>query len=142
MELFIRIKDGSPFEHPIIKENFVEAFPDVDLNNLPPEFARFNRIEPPTPSPYEVYEGVTYEWDNGAVTDVHHIRPLSQEEKLIKQNAVKNHWAQYGFASWVFNEEMCRFDSPVPYPDDGGNYKWNEETTSWVLVPLPKQTLT
>jgi hypothetical protein len=23
------------------------------------------------------------------------------------------------------------WDSPVPYPSDGKDYTWNEETTSW-----------
>ena len=44
MELFIQIRDGLPFGHPIYGDNFRQAFPDVDLENLPPEFARFERI--------------------------------------------------------------------------------------------------
>jgi hypothetical protein len=28
-----------------------------------------------------VYVGVTYEWDNGVVKDVHHFRPMTQEER-------------------------------------------------------------
>jgi hypothetical protein len=38
------------------------------------------------------------------------------------------------FASWVLNEDTCLWDAPVPYPDDGGIYKWDESTTSWVAV--------
>jgi hypothetical protein len=38
------------------------------------------------------------------------------------------------FASWVLNEDTCLWDAPVPYPDDGGIYKWDEPTTSWVAV--------
>jgi hypothetical protein len=49
MNLYIRIKDGQPVDHPIIEENFIQAFPDIDINNLPPEFARFNRLEMPHP---------------------------------------------------------------------------------------------
>ena len=41
MELFIRIKDGEPFEHPIFGDNFRAAFPDIDSDNLPPDFVRF-----------------------------------------------------------------------------------------------------
>jgi hypothetical protein len=44
MNLYVQIKDGQPFEHPIFEDNFIEVFPDVDINNLPPEFARFKRI--------------------------------------------------------------------------------------------------
>ena len=38
------------------------------------------------------------------------------------------------FESYLLNEGTCRWDSPVPYPDDGGNYVWNEETKSWAGV--------
>lgn len=134
MRLFIRLQDGQPFEHPITEENFCQAFPKVDLNNLPDWIAEFERVETPVPSVYEVYEGVTYEWVDAIVKDVHHIRPMSIEEKTAKQDAVKVKWAQNGFPSWVFNEETCGFNPPVPYPTDGQRYSWNEETTSWVLV--------
>ena len=37
------------------------------------------------------------------------------------------------YISWTLNESTCQWDSPIPYPDDGKSYKWNEETTSWDL---------
>lgn len=36
------------------------------------------------------------------------------------------------FASWILNEETCLWEAPIPYPDDGKSYGWNEETLSWV----------
>jgi len=39
------------------------------------------------------------------------------------------------FASWTLNEDSCLWDAPVAYPTDGERYTWNEETTSWDLVP-------
>ena len=35
------------------------------------------------------------------------------------------------YPSWELNEDTCRWDSPTPYPDDGKEYIWNEDTTSW-----------
>ena len=35
------------------------------------------------------------------------------------------------FASWILNEETCLWEAPVAKPDDGQEYKWNEETTTW-----------
>lgn len=136
MKLFIRIKDGQPFEHPILGDNFRQAFPHVDINNPPPEFARFERVAPPVTCVYEVYEGVTYEWVDGIVKDVHHVRAMTAEEKTAKQNAVKSAWAENGFASWMFDEETCSFKQPVAYPDDGKPYRWDEETTTWVEITL------
>lgn len=36
------------------------------------------------------------------------------------------------FASWELNEETCLWDPPVPMPQDGGRYVWDEESLSWV----------
>ena len=38
------------------------------------------------------------------------------------------------YESWTLNEETCLWDSPVPYPEDGQIYNWNEETQTWDLV--------
>lgn len=72
MNLFIRIKDGEPFEHPMLEDNFKQVFPSVDVDNLPPEFARFIRIPCPSPDPgkYIVSSSCTYEWVNNHVQDV------------------------------------------------------------------------
>jgi len=133
MELYIRIKDGVPFEHPIIGDNFRQAFPDIDTNNLPPEFAPFTRIEPSAIDVYEVYEGAEYQLqEDGSYMDVHIIRDMTAEEKTAQQDAVKADWQTNGYASWTFNEDTCSFDPPEPYPDDGKLYYWDEDSVSWV----------
>ena len=38
------------------------------------------------------------------------------------------------FASWTLNDSTCLWEAPVPYPTDGQNYIWNEDTTSWDLI--------
>jgi len=35
------------------------------------------------------------------------------------------------YASWLLVEETCQWESPVPYPDDGLIYSWNEEIIDW-----------
>jgi len=35
------------------------------------------------------------------------------------------------YPSWVLNENTCRWEAPVAYPDDEKHYEWNESTTSW-----------
>ena len=37
------------------------------------------------------------------------------------------------YPSWVLNEETCRWEASVPYPNDGQLYSWDESTKSWVL---------
>ena len=35
------------------------------------------------------------------------------------------------YASWILNEETCRWEAPSAMPDDEKKYEWNESTTSW-----------
>ena len=37
------------------------------------------------------------------------------------------------FASWVMDEETWTWTSPVPHPNDGQRYYWEEYSQSWVL---------
>lgn len=37
--------------------------------------------------------------------------------------------------SWtIFNEYTCQWEAPIPYPEDGKPYYWDEPTNSWKLV--------
>jgi hypothetical protein len=108
MELYIRIVDGQPFEHPILADNFAQAFPDVDVNNLPPEFARFERFEPLATDIYEVCE-TTYYYDGIVVKDVYHVRPMTDAEKTAKIAYCKDLPHP---EDWVFNETACAWQQP------------------------------
>jgi hypothetical protein len=81
MKLFIQIRDGQPFEHPIMEDNFYQAFPHISPNDLPPQFAHFERIEPPNNvGVYEIAE-VSYQWVDGIVKDVWTIRNMTAAER-------------------------------------------------------------
>lgn len=41
------------------------------------------------------------------------------------------------FPSWVLNEQMCLWEAPVSIPDDGKNYRWDEDTVAWVEFDPP-----
>jgi hypothetical protein len=36
--------------------------------------------------------------------------------------------------SWIFDEEICAWVAPIPYPNDGKIYAWDEESISWQEV--------
>jgi len=38
------------------------------------------------------------------------------------------------FESWELDETTCTWQAPIPYPDDGQPYRWEESTTSWVII--------
>ena len=37
------------------------------------------------------------------------------------------------YPSWFLNEETCKWEAPVPHPNDGKLYIWDETTKSWIL---------
>lgn len=37
------------------------------------------------------------------------------------------------YDSWILNEDSCLWEAPVPYPTDGNEYYWNEETLNWAM---------
>ena len=36
------------------------------------------------------------------------------------------------YDSWMLNEESCKWEAPISYPEDGKYYFWDEKTTSWI----------
>lgn len=48
-------------------------------------------------------------------------------------------WLPQPYPSWIKNEELNDWESPVPYPviEEGSDesYVWDENTTSWLLLP-------
>lgn len=33
--------------------------------------------------------------------------------------------------SWILNENTCLWEPPIPYPNDGNRYRWDEPTLTW-----------
>jgi len=136
--LYIQMRDGQPYQHPIFEQNMREAFPNVDLGNLPEGFCRFVRVNRPVLGPYEKNQTCTYVAEEGVektYTDNWSCENMTAEEITAKQNAVKADWTQSGYPSWTFNETTCAFEPPTPMPADteGQSYVWDEETLSWIL---------
>jgi hypothetical protein len=38
------------------------------------------------------------------------------------------------YPSWLLNTETCQWQAPIPYPTDGKQYYWNEDTQQWVEI--------
>ena len=38
------------------------------------------------------------------------------------------------YPSWLLDEDTCQWNAPIPYPDDGKMYLWDENTTSWKVT--------
>jgi hypothetical protein len=44
------------------------------------------------------------------------------------------------YSKWVLNESTCLWEPPIPRPNDGNVYEWDDPAGNWVLVqPLEGQ---
>ena len=41
------------------------------------------------------------------------------------------------FPSWILDQQTLKWEPPVPPPNDGKPYTWDEATLSWVEIPPP-----
>lgn len=79
-----------------------------------------------------------------------HYDPVSGQPSADQSKALRFNYAGIGFTydakrdafispkpfeSWVLDEATCLWVAPVPYPEDGKDYSWAEDTVSWVEVP-------
>ena len=78
-----------------------------------------------------------------------HYKPDSNEPSEDQSKALRKNYAGISYTydrdrdafilpkpyeSWLLNEDTCLWEAPVPYPDDGKFYTWDEDTQSWVEV--------
>lgn len=40
------------------------------------------------------------------------------------------------YGSWILNEDTCLWEAPVPHPNDGKYYRWDEETLAWISLEI------
>ena len=133
--LFVIVEDGVVGD-PILESNFVECYPDIDIDNLPDGYFEFERRNRPTPGPYQVETGQDYVLEDGKYVDRWLFREMTADEKVAEQQRVKEQleMAFTDISSWTLDVDNCEWVPPTPHPDDGNRYRWDESTTSWVQV--------
>jgi hypothetical protein len=92
----------------------------------------------------DTYKQTSYNTYNGI-----HYNAETNEPSLDQSKAFRKNFAGVGYSydkdrdafippqpysSWTLNEQTCNWDSPVPYPNDGSIYSWNEGTQVWDKV--------
>lgn len=38
------------------------------------------------------------------------------------------------YPSWLLNTNTCQWQAPIPCPNDGKKYYWDEDTQSWIEI--------
>lgn len=79
-----------------------------------------------------------------------HYKPDSEEPSEDQSKALRGNFAGIGYTydaqhdvfyppspyqSWVINQTTWLWEAPIPKPDDGKEYYWDEPTLSWLEVP-------
>jgi len=41
-------------------------------------------------------------------------------------------YAPQPYESWILDEETWKWESPIPYPNDGNIYYWDENNLQWI----------
>ena len=93
----------------------------------------------------DVYKQTSYNTRGGV-----HYNPETGEPSADQSKALRFNYAGIGFTydeerdafippkpfeSWVLDEDSCLWEAPIPYPEDGNAYTWDEESGAWVVVP-------
>ena len=75
-----------------------------------------------------------------------HYDPQTNEPSSDQSKAYRKNYAGIGyfyneardafvppkkFESWTLNEESCLWEPPIPMPETGGPWEWNEELGEW-----------
>ena len=95
----------------------------------------------------DVYKQTSYNTRGGV-----HYNPETGEPSEDQTKALRFNYAGIGFTfdpdkgpdgafippkpfeSWVLDEDTCLWVAPVPYPEDGNDYTWDEDAGDWVVV--------
>ena len=136
MLCYIRTLDGLPLGNPITEENMLQAFPEIDLLNLPEGWAPFLRVTRPDDlptGPFKVdvcsyalsLDGVTWqdEWASRDMT------PEEKAERIEKAQANPS-----SAPNLSLDLETLRWVPATPKPVDGNRYRWDYEVGEWVIV--------
>jgi len=110
-----------------------------------PEF--FNSFEDTEPG---LWIKTSYNMRGGVYYDAATNNPAADQSVIDKDNARKRkNFAGIGFSyngrldafvppkpydSWLLNEDTCLWEPPMPRPDDGQEYTWDEQTLSWIVA--------
>ena len=99
--IFAKVKDGIVIECIVADQNFIDSYAD----NTPGTWLKTKEDG----SIRKNYAGIGYTYD-------------AENDAFI---------APKPFNSWVLNNTTFKWEPPVPYPDDGKRYVWNETTKAW-----------
>ena len=113
MSHFAKITDGKVTQVIVAEKEFFDTFVDSSPGTWLQTSYNTHGNQHPEGRPLRGnYAGIGYNYD--ATNDVF--------------------YAPQPYTSWILNNTTWLWESPVSYPTDGKQYKWNESITNWQSV--------
>lgn len=131
MDLYIKVEDGNPVDHPILGENLRNFYPDLSEDNIPEGYVKFIRKPHPATTRFQKLAVGAYVWEDNVITDNWLVEEVTGEEKAEIISKIRS---KQPFPSWTFDETNYVWTPPVTMPNDGNRYKWDEESQSWQIL--------
>lgn len=131
--LYIQVKNGMPYQHPVTESNLRMLYPDLDPDMPPEGFEKFIRNPTPEVGPFDVYEGTEYLKIDGIYQDHHKITSMTSAQKQEKIRVMRE---TFPFANtWSLNETTGVWTPPKPAPNvDGRNFIWSDQQMDWIEI--------
>ena len=120
MSHFAKVINGIVDQVIVAEQDFIDSLPDEDGVTW-------------VQTSYNTYGGVHYGQDgtpDGGVA----LRKNYAGIGMVYDATRDAFYTPQPFESWTLNEDTCWWEPPVPMPDDGNRYQWNEDTQSWETV--------
>ena len=110
------------------------------------DFVLVGRDEDENNEDYLAHDGYTYKRTSYNTRGGIHYQSDNNTPSIDQSKSFRKNYAGIGyyydpirdafippkpFPSWILNEDSCLWDSPVPYPNDGKMYEWNEDILNW-----------
>jgi hypothetical protein len=113
MSHFAKVLDGKVIQVIVAEPEFFDTFVDSSPGTwLQTSYNTYGNQHPENRPLRGNYAGIGFTYDH--------------------QNDV--FYAPKPYPSWTLNQSTWLWEAPVPYPTDGKMYRWDETTTSWVVV--------
>jgi hypothetical protein len=127
MAHFAKVENGVVTDVIVAEQDFIDALPDKD-----------SWIQ----TSYNTRGGVHYLPDSNT--------PSPDQSKALRANYAglgmtydAENDVFYGvqpFTTWILNRTIWVWEPPIPRPEDGKRYRWDDETVSWIEVQPRTQT--
>jgi len=92
----------------------------------------------------QICKRTSYNTRGGIHYDVETNEPSDTQEKAFRKNYAGIGYSYDSdrdafippkpFDSWNLDEDSCLWEPPIPMPNDGNPYAWNEENQAWSVV--------